>query len=254
MISFPLAPERGARLLLQAYKNVRHLRKSRETALHVTADKHVALIQKVVQAAFDAGRKVGAKSAPSTVKKALIESLPPILLAALEDCGNTALDMLPQRRAAKEPSKRSFVKLKMRFDASNPDAADWAREHALELADDISETSAERIKEAIAIEQETGEDAYDEILDAIGDESRAEMIARTEAMDAANEGLAQGWSQAVEEGLLTGDEKKVWIAAGDPCPECEEVDGEEVLMDEDFSVGDDPPLHPNCRCTMGLTS
>ncbi len=79
------------------------------------------------------------------------------------------------------------------------------------------------------------------------------MIARTEVMDAANEGLAQSWSQAVEAGLLTGNEKKVWIATSDACPECEEVDGEEVPMDDDFSVGDDPPLHPNCRCTMGLS-
>jgi SPP1 gp7 family putative phage head morphogenesis protein len=142
----------------------------------------------------------------------------------------------------------------MSFDAANPDAAKWAREHGAELAKGISDTTRDRIKEAIAREHETGEEAQSDIEDAIGDEARAEMIARTESMDAANEGLTQGWDQAVEEGLLTGDEQKTWIAAEDPCPECEEVDGETVPMDEDFSVGDDPPLHPNCRCTMGLVS
>lgn len=144
--------------------------------------------------------------------------------------------------------------LHFKFDPSNPNAAKWAREHATELANDLSDTSRDAIKAAVAREQETGEDAYDEILDAVGNEARAEMIARTEAMDAANEGLAQGWSQAVDEGLLTGDEQKEWIATPGCCDECDAVDGEKVPMDEDFSVGDDPPLHPNCRCTMGLVS
>jgi hypothetical protein len=80
---------------------------------------------------------------------------------------------------------------------------------------------------------------------------RAETIARTEIMRASNEGTAQLWSQAKDRGLLTGDEKKVWIAA-DPCPECEDVDGEEVGIFDDFSVGTNPPLHPNCLCTIGL--
>jgi hypothetical protein len=46
----------------------------------------------------------------------------------------------------------------------------------------------------------------------------------------------------------------VWIAAGDPCPECEVLDGEEVDLGEDYpgDGGDGPPLHPNCRCTEGV--
>lgn len=149
---------------------------------------------------------------------------------------------------------RFLATIGMKFDASNPAAAKWAREHAAELADDLSDTSVERIREALAREQETGEDAFDAVLDAVGNEARAELIARTESMNAANEGLAQGWSQAVEEGLLTGDEKKEWIATPGCCDLCDEVDGERVDLDDDFSVGDDPPLHPNCRCTMGLVS
>lgn len=142
------------------------------------------------------------------------------------------------------------------FDVTSPEAIAWAREHAGELAKDISDTTEQNIKDAIAKGLEGGglDAIYDDILDAIGDETRAEMIARTETMDAANEGLAQSWDQAREAGLLSADAKKQWIAtASGACPECEEVDGEEVLLDEDFSVGDDPPLHPNCRCTMGLS-
>jgi SPP1 gp7 family putative phage head morphogenesis protein len=257
MLSLPLPSSHGARLLLQAWQNVRLAAHPRETAIHKVADAHIAPIQQVVSAAFAKGRAAGKAGAPEVIRAALTKSLPPVLLAALSDAGNAALGMLPRhlemRTAKDKADKVPPVKLKMSFDASNPDAAKWAREHGAELAKDISDTTRDRIRDAVAREHETGESAED-ALDSIFDDARAEMIARTESMDAANEGLAQGWDQAVEEGLLTGDEQKTWIAAEDPCPECEEVDGETVPMDEDFSVGDDPPLHPNCRCTMGLVS
>lgn len=82
--------------------------------------------------------------------------------------------------------------------------------------------------------------------------SRADSIARTETMRAANEGTIQMWGQAQDAGLLARDAQKVWIATEDACPECDEVDGETVGLNDDFSVGEDPPLHPNCRCTVGL--
>ena len=130
-----------------------------------------------------------------------------------------------------------------------------AREHALELADGISETSRDRIKNAIAdaLDGDGIDSAYDEILDAVGNEARAELISRTEIMDAANSGLAESWSAAQEAGLLPENATKVWIAASGACDECEELDGEEVTLDEDFSSGDDmPPAHPACRCSAGI--
>jgi SPP1 gp7 family putative phage head morphogenesis protein len=88
----------------------------------------------------------------------------------------------------------------------------------------------------------------DEMLD-----ERAEMIAHTESMRAANEGQLELWDQAVQDGYLTGDEQKMWIATPDVvvCDECEALDGETVGLDEDFPDGD-PPLHPFCRCTVAL--
>jgi SPP1 gp7 family putative phage head morphogenesis protein len=83
--------------------------------------------------------------------------------------------------------------------------------------------------------------------------TRAQTIARTETMRASNEGQAQLWRQAQEMGLLTGKEQKVWQVA-DPCPICAPLDGERVGINEDFSVGQDPPLHPRCRCTFGLVA
>lgn len=86
---------------------------------------------------------------------------------------------------------------------------------------------------------------------------RARMIARTETLAASNMGQVELWRQALAQGLLRGDEFKVWITTPDErlCSECEQLEGEEVPFDSDFSTGDmAPPLHPNCRCTIGLTA
>lgn len=159
--------------------------------------------------------------------------------------------LAPQRVGQPHDTKGDFG---LAFNVSDPNAVAWAENHAAELADGISETSRERIQNAVAraVDGDGIDAAYDDILDAIGDEARADMIVRTEVMDAANEGLAQSWDQAQEAGLLPDNATKVWIAADGCCDECDAVDGEEVPLDEDFSAGDDPPLHPNCRCTMGI--
>jgi hypothetical protein len=93
-------------------------------------------------------------------------------------------------------------------------------------------------------------DAYRERLI----DKRCTMIARTEVIRAANEGRAQSWQQAADAGLIDpATTTKEWIAESDACDECSDLDTEEVLMDDDFSSGDDmPPAHPNCRCTAVL--
>lgn len=86
---------------------------------------------------------------------------------------------------------------------------------------------------------------------------RAISIARTEVIRAANEGQLQLWRKSVREGWLRGDELKQWITTPDErlCPECEALEGEAVPLEQEFSSGDmAPPLHPQCRCTMGLAS
>lgn len=148
----------------------------------------------------------------------------------------------------------------MKFDAKDPIAAAWAREHAAELAKDLSDTTEQAIKDAVARSFEDPDydraDLEDDILDAVGDDDRAELIARTETMRAANEGQRQSWDQAVDKGLLEGDEKREWIVAEDACPECDVLDGQLADLDGQYpdDGGDGPPLHPNCRCTEGISS
>jgi hypothetical protein len=81
--------------------------------------------------------------------------------------------------------------------------------------------------------------------------ARATTIARTEMVNAGNEGLLQSLLQAQDAGLLPQDAHKMWIAA-DPCPICEELNGEMVPIGQEFHTGDmAPTAHPNCRCTIG---
>lgn len=87
---------------------------------------------------------------------------------------------------------------------------------------------------------------------------RAEMIAQTEATRAANSGLRDAYSQAVDRGALPNEAiTRFWQLGDNPCPICESIldanpDG--VGIDEDFGSDDgpqdDPPVHPNCFCSV----
>jgi hypothetical protein len=58
-------------------------------------------------------------------------------------------------------------------------------------------------------------------------------------MRASNEGQQEAWDQAVEEGLLTGNEQQEWIVTPDDrlCPECEPFDGCRRRLDGTFRSG-----------------
>jgi hypothetical protein len=155
-----------------------------------------------------------------------------------------------------KPGSKGFT-----FDAANEDARAWAKEHAASLVTEVSETTRNEINgliEDMFAGDLTPEELSDELLDAIGDAERAELIAETETMAASNGGVQEAWSQAVDEGLLTGREEQVWIVTPDEvlCPICEGLDGQTAPIDGQFESDGDtydgPPAHPRCRCTVGL--
>lgn len=142
-------------------------------------------------------------------------------------------------------------------------ASDYAQNRAAELvgmkwidgelvenpdpAFSIAETTRTMLRRAITEAMDSGA-SNDELASAIKDagafsDARAEMIARTETSMADNQGQIAGWK---ESGVVGGMQ---WLAAPDCCDECQEIDGEIVGLDEGFPDGD-PPLHPNCRCTI----
>jgi hypothetical protein len=149
----------------------------------------------------------------------------------------------------------------MTFDATNPAASLWARKHAAKTITGIGNTTREVIRDFVegAFEEQIEVSTLaNELMGLLGDAARAEMIARTETMSASNMGQQMLWEQAVGEGFLTGDEKKVWIVTPDDvlCLICEPMEDVTVALDDTFNVdGEDiaaPPAHPNCRCTVGL--
>lgn len=85
---------------------------------------------------------------------------------------------------------------------------------------------------------------------------RAEVVARTEVMDAANEGQQALWREAKNRGTLNPQRtRRVWIATMDErlCPACEPLDETTAPLEGPFPGGVfRPPLHAQCRCTTGL--
>ncbi len=82
---------------------------------------------------------------------------------------------------------------------------------------------------------------------------RAMNIARTELAEAYGEGQLQAVREAQESGELAETVRKNWATADDErtCGICLELDGEERLVDEAFSNGQQRnPAHNSCRCSI----
>jgi len=90
---------------------------------------------------------------------------------------------------------------------------------------------------------------------------RAMNIARTEIAFAQNGGTQEAWQQASDQGLLDADAtRRVWIVTHDDrldTDTCEPMDDQERGLNEPFRTpqGEEvmvPPVHPQCRCAVGL--
>lgn len=251
---------------------------NRETALHVAADRMAPKLVVAFRYAFararqaikpmlatsDVDEDTIAETAVQAIRKALRtfeSSLSPIVSAG----GEAGMKVVEQRlrnaelRSAKKKDvtlKIGPKPLKFDFDVTDKKAVNWARKHAAELISDVTETSRKRIKTAITKLIQGGDwnTALDVISKAVGDDDRAETIAHHEVMSAASAGQRLAWDQAVEEGWLTGDEQRAWIATPiGACPICENLDGTTAPLDGEYE-GDiiGPPAHVGCRCTEGI--
>lgn len=89
---------------------------------------------------------------------------------------------------------------------------------------------------------------------------RAQTIADTETVRAANLGLHDVYNQAVDEGVIPQEAiVRNWQVSLDEktCPICLSIPdnnpdgvGIDELFDSDDGPVDDPPVHPNCRCSV----
>lgn len=145
----------------------------------------------------------------------------------------------------------------MRFDSKNPKAVKWARRHVAKLLDDLTVTTQHDIATAIIYGHETGDlrGQYRQILAAVGDKDRAQLISRNETMVVASKGQRLAWEQAVDRGLLDADVRREWITADlGACEACEDLNGETATLTGDYPKGggEGPPKHVVCRCTEGI--
>lgn len=89
---------------------------------------------------------------------------------------------------------------------------------------------------------------------------RSEMIARSEALRAANAGALEQWRQAGEAGIIDPNlVRRKWLTAKDErtCPVCQPIPDMNkwgVGLNETFRTPAGPmllpPIHPDCRCTV----
>lgn len=155
-------------------------------------------------------------------------------------------------------AKRITVKapvMDISFDGTSEGASQWAKKYAGKLAKKLTKTSRAEIKAAIASVFEGGsfKTARNKIADAIGDDARADLIARQEVMVAVHEGQRLAWQQALREGFLTKTMRRVWIITPGACPRCQKLDGKTARLNGTYRGGiAGPPLHVRCRCTEGL--
>ena len=129
-------------------------------------------------------------------------------------------------------------------------AGSYLAEHSLsKLTGDIDRTSVERLQDALATAWDKGGD-YDSMVSAITNtfddfsETRAAMIAQTEANDAYSYGRHE---TAAELGMA----EKEWDPDGEACEEICQPNAEAgwIPIDDDFPSGDDmPTAHPRCDC------
>ena len=133
-------------------------------------------------------------------------------------------------------------------------AGEYLRKHSLtKLTGGLNQTSIERLQDSIATAWDKG-GSYNDIVSAITEtfddfsETRAGLIAQTEAADAYNAGRRE---TALD---LLYDEHAWATESGDPCPVCEDNEAAGWIdIDDDFPSGDDAPTaHPNCQCVVNF--
>ena len=126
-------------------------------------------------------------------------------------------------------------------------ALEWINTRSLLLAKLINKTTIDALKSILSEGFARGDSIGTLTKQLEGyfsdnEKWRAELVARTEVQTAANYG-------AVERYKSEGFTKFEWMSSPDACEECAPLDGKVF----DVGSGEQPPLHPNCRCSTSVT-
>ena len=227
------------------------------------AEKQSPRIATAFQHAFAVGRVAlrktkSAEKAVDAMREVLSSTLPRALSSVLSaglEVGLEEVELKAAEESKNEEWKLRLAAAKKGSKVEGTKATEWARKHAGELINDVTETSRKRIRRAITnltLGEDWG-DAMDEILKVVGDDDRAWLIANHESRTAVHVGQRLAWEQAVEDDLLPSSMKRTFIAGPVSCPICEELDGKTAKLEGEYPGGyDGPPIHVGCDCSEGL--
>lgn len=124
-----------------------------------------------------------------------------------------------------------------------------ARKQTAQMVSKVTATTKRLIREAIAQSIASGEPGYvteQRVYNVVRNPVRADLIARTESVNAYQLGLNTFAKQ-------TGAKTKTWEALLGACAICSPLNGQTVPIDqpfkrEDGTEIDHPTAHPRCRC------
>jgi len=121
------------------------------------------------------------------------------------------------------------------------------RQHSLDLAKGMTKTTKNRVRQVLKTslaEHQPVEEAGRRLVSVVNDKTRANMIARTETVNAHAKGITTA-------GKEMGAKKKRWLVSLEPCPICGPIADVTVPINSTFPGGfDSPPAHPNCLCLV----
>ena len=168
----------------------------------------------------------------SEAVQASISLITPFLKQYVKESGGAAADLLGSTFDANTDTLNKFIAARSQF-----------------FADSINGTTKEALLGSIKEGLDNGEN-LSQIEDRIGSVydiakgSRTQMIARTEISAASNQGAIGAYTQA-------GVEKCEWAVVDPQDEDCLMNDGDVEAIGDAFPSGDtEPPVHPNCECTL----
>lgn len=260
--------------------------------IHRAADRAEGPMRRAIQQALESLRSQVGGSLADIIDQLRDVQVPQAIIDQIRDAHLSAAVQVA------EPIARGFA---MAFNQVNPYTLRWAERHSAELVISITDTTRQAISEAVnvALREGRGPDvlanvvqelvgltprharAVERFAASFDDPDfglrqaarkakqllryRAENIARTETIGAANQGQLEAWRAATDQGLLPRTARKVWVTAQDSrtCPICAPLDGMVVGMFDTFTATEGtttplssivPPIHPSCRCAVVLES
>lgn len=115
--------------------------------------------------------------------------------------------------------------------------------------DGLEDATVERLGNSLSEGMDAGEsidDLADRVSEIIGDESRGEIIARTESARASSIATMDTYAD-------NGITQVEWaVDPVNPCDQCQtNADAGAIDHGDEFPTGDtEPPAHPNCECAI----